>query len=121
MKTRLNHVRANVSDLFKAIKWYEEILEFECTGADINDKWSYADFVCGEGAVFAIAVSKNVPSFGRFNFDVDDVDLLWSKLKNKVDIVEPIQTMPYGTRKFVINDPDGNELGFVQQNYNQPM
>ncbi len=44
MKTKLNHVRANVSNLLKSIKWYEEILEFECTGADINDKWSYADF-----------------------------------------------------------------------------
>ncbi|MDF2804012.1 MAG: hypothetical protein K0S61_3915, partial [Anaerocolumna sp.] len=74
MKTRLTHVRANVSDLLKSIQWYENVLGFECTGADINEKWSYADFYCGEGAVFAIAVSDKVPSYGRFNFDVDNVD-----------------------------------------------
>jgi catechol-2,3-dioxygenase len=29
MKTVLTHVRINVSDVIKASKWYEEILEFE--------------------------------------------------------------------------------------------
>ncbi|WP_084064966.1 VOC family protein [Paenibacillus stellifer] len=29
MKTRLNHVRINVSDINQALKWYEEILGFE--------------------------------------------------------------------------------------------
>ncbi len=117
MKTRLNHVRANVSDLHRAIEWYEGVLGFECTGADVNKMWSYADFACGEGAVFAIAVSENVPSYGRFNFDVDDADTLWEQLKNRVSVIEPIKTMPYGTRKFTIADLDGNELGFVQQNF----
>lgn len=117
MKTRLTHVRANVHNLQKAIEWYENILGFECTGADINDRWAYADFECGEGAVFAIAVDEKVPSHGRFNFDTDDVNALWERLKDKVEIVQPLETMPYGTRKFTIKDLDGNELGFVQQNY----
>lgn len=117
MKTRLNHVRANVSDIHKAIEWYQNTLGFECTGADITENWSYADFSSVEGAVFAIALSDRVPSNGRFNFDVDDVDSLWISLKEKATIVEEIQTMPYGTRKFTILDIDGNELGFVQQNY----
>ena len=117
MKTRFTHVRANVRDIHKAIKWYETILGFECNGADINDKWQYADFANNGGAVFAIAVDENVPSHGRFNFDVDNVDSLWNNLKDKVEIVQPIETMPYGTRKFTIKDLDGNELGFVQQNF----
>ncbi len=117
MKTKLTHVRANVRDLQKAIEWYENVLGFEGTGADINDKWQYIDFKCGEGAVFALAVDENVPSHGRFNFEVNNVDDLWEKLKDKVEIVQPIETMTYGTRKFTIKDLDGNELGFVQQNF----
>lgn len=113
MKTRLMHVRANVSNLYKSIEWYENILGFECTGADITDRWSYADFECGGGATFAIAVSDKGATSARFNFDVDDVDELWEKIKDKVTVVEAIETMPYGTRKFIITDPDGNELGFV--------
>lgn len=115
MKTKLAHVRANVRDLHKAIEWYEKILEFECTGADINDKWSYADFASESGAVFAIAVDENVPTHGRFNFDIDDIDSLWERLKDKVEIVQELEAMPYGTRKFTIKDLDGNELGFVKQ------
>jgi uncharacterized glyoxalase superfamily protein PhnB len=30
------------------------------------------------------------------------------------EVIEPLQDTPYGTRKFTIRDPDGNELGFVQ-------
>lgn len=55
----------------------------------------------------------------RFNFSVDDVDALWDKLKDKVTVIEPIETMPYGNRKFTIADPDGNELGFVQERYTE--
>ena len=33
--------------------------------------------------------------------------------------MEPIETMPYGNRKFTIADPDGNEPGFVQEGYAQ--
>lgn len=115
MKTRLAHVRANVSDLYKSIEWYEKILGFECTGADINDSWSYADFECGEGATFAIAVSSKGTTSARFNFNVDNVNELWEQLKDRVTVIEAIETMPYGNRKFTIADPDGNELGFVQQ------
>ena len=53
----------------------------------------------------------------RFNFKVDDVDAMWNDLKDKVTIIETIETMPYGNRKFTIADPDGNELGFVQERY----
>jgi catechol 2,3-dioxygenase-like lactoylglutathione lyase family enzyme len=116
MKTKLSHVRANVSDLQKSIEWYEEMLGFECTGADITDRWSYADFECGEGATFAIVVSDKGTTSARFNFVVDNADMLWEKLKDKVTIVEVIETMPYGNRKFTIADPDGNEIGLVQQN-----
>ncbi|BCN30949.1 VOC family protein [Anaeromicropila herbilytica] len=118
MKTKLNHVRANVSDLQKSIEWYENVLGFECTGADITNRWSYADFECGEGATFAIAVSHNGTTSARFNFVVDNVDVLWEKLKSEVTIVETIETMPYGNRKFTIADPDGNEIGLVQENFN---
>lgn len=116
MKTRLMHVRANVSDLKKSIEWYEKVIGFECTGAEINDRWSYADFKCSEGATFAIGTSDKGVTSARFNFDVENIDKLWDQLKDKVVVVEAIETMPYGTRKFTVTDPDGNELGFVQQN-----
>lgn len=117
MKTRLNHTRANVTDLHKSIEWYEKILGFECLGADITDKYQYAPFECGEGAVFSIMVADTGGTKARFNFSVDDVDALWEELKNRVNVIEPIETMPWGNRKFTIADPDGNEIGLVQEGY----
>lgn len=71
------HVRVNVSDLKKSIEWYERVLGFDNNGADINEKWQYGDFKSCNGAVFALSVSSKVPSQGRYNFEVDDVDSLW--------------------------------------------
>jgi uncharacterized glyoxalase superfamily protein PhnB len=50
----------------------------------------------------------------RFNFTVDDPDQLWTRVKDSVTVVEPLFDTAYGTRKFTIADPDGNELGFVR-------
>ena len=49
-----------------------------------------------------------------FNFTVDDPDALWEQLKGAVTVIEPLFDTAYGTRKFTIADPDGNELGFVR-------
>jgi predicted enzyme related to lactoylglutathione lyase len=116
MKTRLTHVRINVSDLAQAIRWYETNLGFEVTATWPPEKPNYAHFDMGEGSIFAIMEqdSKDVPSKGRLNFSVEDVDALWDKLKDKVEIVEELFDTPYGSRKFTIYDPDGNELGFVK-------
>lgn len=48
------------------------------------------------------------------NFEVDDVDGWWKRLRDDADVLEPLMDTEYGTRKFTIRDPDGNELGFVQ-------
>ena len=117
MKTRLTQVRANISDIQKSIEWYEKVLGFECLMTDINDRWQYAQFVSDAGAAFSIMVADSSGTSARFNFLVDDVDALWDRLKDQVTVVEPIETMPYGNRKFTIADPDGNELGFVQERY----
>ncbi|HET7628562.1 MAG TPA: VOC family protein [Bacillales bacterium] len=115
MKTKLLHVRVNVSDLGQARKWYEQMLGFEVTGSWPPENPNYVHFDMDAGARFSIMEHEDVPTLGRSNFSVADVDALWEKLRNKVEIVEPLFTTPYGSRKFTIKDLDGNELGFVQE------
>jgi predicted enzyme related to lactoylglutathione lyase len=114
MKTRLGHVRANVRSLRQAIDWYTSVLGFEVQSTWPPEEPNYAHFVSQEGAIFAVMQAEPVPAGARFNFDVEDVDGLWERLKEKVGVVEPLFDTPYGTRKFTIRDPDGNELGFVR-------
>ncbi|NEA31976.1 VOC family protein [Streptomyces sp. SID13031] len=110
--TRLEHVRANVSDLHAAVEWYTTVLGFEVESYWPPDAPNYAHFVTHSGATFAV---MEAPGRGaRFNFTIDDPDALWHQLKDQATIIEPLFDTPYGTRKFTIADPDGNELGFVR-------
>ncbi|GAB3768424.1 VOC family protein [Microlunatus parietis] len=110
---RLTHVRVNVRNLAEAIRWYEDLLAVPASGHWPDDRPTYAHFELGP-VRFAIAEFTPAPTGARFNFEVDDVDGWWARLTEQTDIVEPLFSTPYGTRKFTIRDPDGNELGFVQ-------
>jgi catechol 2,3-dioxygenase-like lactoylglutathione lyase family enzyme len=111
---RLTHVRVNVHDLSAAIEWYERLLGVPATGHWPPDSPTYAHFNLGP-AQFGLGQYQPVPAGGaRFNLEVDDVDAWWSRLGPDADVVEALFDTPYGSRKFTIRDPDGNELGFVQ-------
>ena len=110
--TRLDHVRANVADLRRAVEWYTTMLGFEVESFWPPDHPTYAHFKSTGGATFAVMEAEGRGA--RFNFTVDDPDALWIELKDKAAVVEPLFDTPYGTRKFTISDPDGNELGFVR-------
>ena len=112
MDTRLDHVRANVADLRRAVEWYTTVLGFEVESFRPPDRPNYAHFKSAGGATFAVMEAEGRGA--RFNFTVDDPDALWIELKDKVAVVEPLFDTPYGTRKFTISDLDGNELGFVR-------
>jgi predicted enzyme related to lactoylglutathione lyase len=112
LRTKLEHVRANVSDLHRAVEWYQDTLGFEVESYWPPDNPNYADFETAGGATFAVMEAGGRGA--RFNFTVDDPDELWERLKDNVTVIEPLFDTPYGTRKFTIADPDGNELGFVR-------
>jgi catechol 2,3-dioxygenase-like lactoylglutathione lyase family enzyme len=112
---RLTHVRVNVSDLNAAIGWYARILGVAATGHWPPESPTYAHFTLGP-TQFALGQYEPAPSTGvRFNFEVEHVDAWWARLGQEAEVIEPLFDTPYGTRKFTIRDPDGNELGFVQE------
>jgi predicted enzyme related to lactoylglutathione lyase len=111
---RLTHVRVNVRNLAGAIEWYEQLFGVRAEGHWPPDEPTYVHFTLGP-TQFALGRYDPAPATGaRFNFEVDDVDAWWSRLNAVAEVLEPLQTTPYGSRKFTIKDPDGNELGFVQ-------
>jgi catechol 2,3-dioxygenase-like lactoylglutathione lyase family enzyme len=110
---RLTHVRVNVRDLVAAIDWYERLLGVPAGGHWPPGAPTYAHFTLGS-AQFALGQYEPAPAVGaRFNFEIDDVDAWWEQVGPDADVIEPLFDTPYGTRKFTIRDPDGNELGFV--------
>lgn len=108
-------MRANVSNLPRALEWYENVPGFCVTGTWPPENPNYAHFEAEDGATFSIMQQKHAPSTGRYNFTVKGVDGLGEALKHRMTVVEELFDTPYGSRKFTIADPDGNEPGFIQE------
>ena len=68
-------------------------------------------------SVGCIVASVDSPRLEHVRINVSDfnVDAWWEKLRDRAEVVEPLFDTPYGTRKFTVKDPDGNELGFVRE------
>lgn len=74
MKTNLQHIRLNVSDIERSLKWYTEVLGFEVGNCWPLDNPIYYDFLSDNGATFSIGQVKGVKPSGRVNFTVENVD-----------------------------------------------
>ncbi|MCB9897710.1 MAG: hypothetical protein H6825_06890 [Planctomycetes bacterium] len=56
------------------------------------------------------------PGFtGSLSIRVDDVDALWSRLKDVASVAYPLETFAYGMREFALLDPNGYLVQFGQE------
>ena len=110
---RLQGTTIEVRDLAAAKAFYETLLGLEPGEFYEPTKWQ--PYSVGD-AYFAI---REVPGCARHdalditNFDVQDVEDLWNRVREPAHVLEPLDMTPYGTYKFVIADPSGYRLGFV--------
>jgi catechol 2,3-dioxygenase-like lactoylglutathione lyase family enzyme len=116
MKLAVQGVTITVSDLERSQRFYQEVLGFEPDSFYEPTRWqSYrfagrAYFAIGEVPGYETARSKHI-----VNFDVWEIEDYWDRIKDHVDIEEVLTETPWGSHKFVIQDPDGNRLGFVEK------
>jgi catechol 2,3-dioxygenase-like lactoylglutathione lyase family enzyme len=110
---RLQGTTICVADLARSKAFYEDVIGFE--PGEFYEPTRWQPYFFG-GQFFGI---REVTSFARqesfdiTNFKVDDVERLWHAVKDDVDVVDELETTPWGSYKFVIRDPDGYRLGFV--------
>lgn len=103
-----------VSNLERSRAFYEDLLGFKPSAS--YERWQCYEIEGGSG--FGISEDPNlhrVPCHDIFNFTHPDIDALWKKVRDHVGVESPPQVMPWGTRKFVILDPDGMRLAFVDE------
>lgn len=116
LKFELGVVTISVSNLDRARQFYTGLLGF------VEDKYyqptKWLSYKYKGNAFFAIT---EVPNFQRqasedvIDFFVDDIEELWSRIKDKAAVIRALDRTPWGSYKFVISDPDGNNLGFVKK------
>ncbi len=104
----------------KSLRFYSETLDFEV-------KWSWSetagfeasgepDLVCLECGAAVIFVSgsdgtREAWLFVELDY-VELVDELEARLDKVVELEQPAQDMPWGSRELVLRDPDGHRLRF---------
>lgn len=106
-------VTITVSNMAKSKEFYENLLGFSPRPYYEPTNWQSYDL---NGQLFGIREKEGFSrpeSFDITNFELDDVDELWAKVKDEVVVIEELAQTPWGSYRFVIADPDGYQLAFV--------
>jgi uncharacterized glyoxalase superfamily protein PhnB len=103
--------------LDETINFYEQTLDFTCD--ERNDEWGWASMHRDKVEIMFAKPNAHTPfdkpNFtGSFYINVDNVDDLWEKLKDLVQVAYPIDNFEYEMREFAIYDSNGYILQFGQ-------
>lgn len=107
----LNGITHLVKDLEKARQFYEGLLGFQPGPCYEPTRWQ--SYQTPNGAYFAVGEAPG--SFESVAFGVDDVEAIWERVKDCDQVVKPLNRTPWGTYGFVIRDPDGHLITFMQK------
>ena len=104
-------------DLRASVEFYEQVLRFTCTALDDTAGWACLQ---RDGVELMLATPNahepfSAPAFtGSLYLRTDDVDGLWTALRDRVRVCYPIGDFGYGMREFAIHDNNGYLLQFGQ-------
>jgi uncharacterized glyoxalase superfamily protein PhnB len=100
----------HVPDVRATVTWYES-MGFKVEGTNESDgvpDWAVLSF--GEGHVMFNAGGKLTNDERRevdLYVNTEGVDALYARLKSLVDVREELHDTFYGTREFIVRDPNG--------------
>jgi len=112
---KIQHISAvtlAVLDMAQSVDFYRKLgLDIEYGGEDAT----FTSFRAGEGVINLIRTGSEAGGWwGRVILRVEDVDSLYSKLKESGLEPESPRDGEWGERFFHLKDPDGHELSFAQ-------
>ena len=106
-------------NLTQTIEFYTGVLGFECRGKYPEENPCWASLCNGE-----VQIAFNLPNqhlefekplmTGSIYINVENIDEIWENLKEKVEIIYPIENFDYGMREFGIRDCNGYVLNLGQ-------
>jgi len=108
-----------VADLQKAVEWYTRVLGFGVCWRAANDGGGENCMLeAGETAVLLSTGAHlgEKPAFtGTLYFEMKGVEEFYARVKDRIEIVWPLESMEYGTREFGVRDLDGYTLAFAER------
>ena len=105
-------------DINATIEFYATTLGFTIRGIFEHEGiTTWCDLVKDEVAIMFSLPNQHM-NYGKILFsgsiyiNTEDVDALWDLLKDKCEVVYPIENFEYGMREFAIKDNNGYVLNF---------
>ena len=112
-------IRLIAADIKAMVEFYEMVTQTKA-------EWLAPVFaeIVAPGATLAIGASETVALWKEgsgeaganrtayLEFQVDDIDAEFERLKDKVELVHGIKTMPWGNKTFQFRDPEGTAVSF---------
>ena len=110
------------NDMQQAIAYYCGTLGFTLASAMPDDDPTWCFLRRDKAAIMLLGSDDHdhddghehptAPAVSSLYFYPTDVDALWNRLKDEVEVEVPLQDMDYGMREFTIRDPNGYALNF---------
>ncbi len=106
-------------DIPGTIKFYTEVLGFDCVAELVNEDGSGAKLTRDDASIMLLGPNEHegdkAPAFtGSLYMNTDDVEVIWETVKDKARTCYPIEDFEYGMREFGIYDNNGYLLQFGQ-------
>jgi uncharacterized glyoxalase superfamily protein PhnB len=108
-----------VTDLDRAASFYTDVLGFAVCWRSAND--GGGENVMLESGETSLLLSTgahlgDTPAFtGTLYFNMTGVQEFFERIKDRVEIVWPLENMEYGQKEFGIRDCDGYLLAFAEE------
>jgi len=118
MSDRFDHLAIAAADFDKSLAFYRDVL-----GWHVVDEWP--DRGSGRGAVMTGGGIRLVLSEGnaagaaatptpRLHLDIHDIDARFREMPAGAHVLRQPEQTQWGTRWFVVKDPDGNVIAFEE-------
>ena len=113
MSDRFHHIFIKPGDFDKSLEFYRDIL-----GWDVTDSWggNGADrgaILSGGGMKVVISQEERADA-PQVHLDIHNIDARFAKLPKGTHVVRPPENTKWGTRWFVVRDPDGTLIAFEE-------
>jgi len=116
MIDRFHHVFIAADDFERSLGFYRDTLGWSVTRSWGEDGGERGAILSG-GAIKVVIVQKSAGDGAlhpAVHLDIHDVDKRFASIAKGEHVVAEPQETPWGTRWFVVRDPDGNEIAFEE-------
>jgi catechol 2,3-dioxygenase-like lactoylglutathione lyase family enzyme len=114
---RFHHIFIRPSDYDRSLAFYRDVLGWAVTRSWGGEDGRARGAILSGGGVKVVISEEDVTGTGEkpdVFLDIHDIDARFRSLPPDADVVNPPQATPWGTRWFVIRDPDGNLIAFEE-------